>query len=61
MTIKNYIGYLSTPKTIFNTAGKKRATPRDNLHVLLLNDFVSASDAFMSAGTFHKAWWAAGK
>lgn len=54
MTIKNYIGYLSTPKTIFNTAGKKRATLRDNLHVLLLNDFVSASDAFMSAGTFHK-------
>lgn len=54
MIIKNYIGYLATPKTVFNVAGKKRATQRDNMHVMLLNDFVSASDAFMSAGTFHK-------
>ena len=53
MVIKNYIGYMSTPKTIFNTVGKKRATTRDNMHVMLLNDFASAVDTFSTASTFH--------
>lgn len=54
MLIDNYIGYLEKPKTIFNTAGEKRATFRDNMHVMLLNDFVNASKVFMSASTWHK-------
>lgn len=54
MLIDNFIGYLEKPKTIFNTAGEKRATLRDNMHVMLLNDFVNASKVFMSASTWHK-------
>ena len=54
MLIDNYIGYLEKPKTIFNTAGEKRATSRNNMHVMLLNDFVNASKVFMSASTWHK-------
>lgn len=54
MLIDNYIGYLEKPKTIFNIAGEKRATFRDNMHVMLLNDFVNASKVFMSASTWHK-------
>lgn len=53
MLIDNYIGYLEKPKTIFNTVGEKRATFRDNMHVMLLNDFVNASKVFMSASTWH--------
>lgn len=54
MIIKNYIGYLDKPKTVFNTAGKQRRTKRENLHCMLINDFVSATETYLYSGTFHK-------
>lgn len=54
MIIKNYIGYLATPKTVFNTAGKQRSTTRDNLHCMMLNDYVSSTETYLYSGTFHK-------
>lgn len=42
MIIRNYIGYLEEPSTMYNVDGTLRVTKRDNMHVIMLRDFASA-------------------
>lgn len=39
--------------TLFNVGGQDRFTSPDLLHVILLADFASASDAFLQSDTYH--------
>lgn len=39
---------------LFNVGGKSRFTPEEDLSVVLLNDFASASNVFLNSNTFHK-------
>ena len=54
MVIRNYIGYLEEPSTMYNVDGTLRATKRDNMHVLMLRDFASAYTTMYSADTFNE-------
>lgn len=38
---------------LFNIDGKARFTPADMLHVVLLNDFAMAADAYLQSDTYH--------
>lgn len=39
---------------LFNVGGKPRFTPEEDLSIVLLNDFASASNVFLNSNTFHK-------
>lgn len=39
---------------LFNIGGKKRFTPADKLHTVMLDEFVSAASIFLESDTFHK-------
>lgn len=39
---------------LFNVGGKSRFTPEEDLSVVLLNDFASASNVFLNSNTFHQ-------
>jgi hypothetical protein len=54
MVIRNYIGYLEEPSTMYNVDGTLRVTKRDNMHVLMLRDFASAYTTMYSADTFNE-------
>ena len=54
MVIRNYIGYMEEPSTMYNVDGTLRVTKRDNMHVLMLRDFASAYTTMYSADTFHE-------
>lgn len=54
MIMRNYIGYLNDPTSMYNTAGYIRQTQRDNLNVYMLRDFVSAYTTYYSADTFNQ-------
>lgn len=54
MIIRNYIGYLEQPSTMYNNDGVLRVTKRDNMHVLMLRDFASAYTTMYGADTFHE-------
>ena len=49
-TYKNRLARISR---LFNIEKKARFTPADKLHVILLNDFVMASDAYLQSDTKH--------
>lgn len=51
--IRNYTKYLRDESVKYNTAGKVRATARDNMHILMLSIFADATDTFLSADTYH--------
>lgn len=53
MIIRNYIGYMKEPSKLYNVDGKLRTTARDNMHVIMLRDFASGYDAYLSSDTFH--------
>lgn len=48
-----YADRLQTISTLFNIGGKKRFTPKDVLHTVLLSDFAAAAKAYLYADTFH--------
>lgn len=50
--MRNYISYLRKPSVLYNTAGRVRATSRDNMHVMVLTEFMSAYTTYLSE-TFH--------
>lgn len=50
--IKKYIKYLEEPSVLYNVDGNVRVTDRDNMHILMLTDFASALDIYLS-DTFH--------
>ena len=54
MVIRNYIGYMKEPSKLYNIDGMVRTTARDNMHVIMLRDFASGYDAYLSSDTFHK-------
>lgn len=54
MVIRNYIGYMEEPSTMFNADGTLRVTKRDNMHVMMLRDYTSAYVTNYGADTFHE-------
>lgn len=53
MIIRNYIKYMRTPSVLYNNGTKIRATSRDNMHVLMLTDYVSAYTTYFESSAFH--------
>lgn len=53
MIIRNYIKYMNTPSVLYNNGTKVRATARDNMHVLMLTDYVSAYTTYFESSAFH--------
>lgn len=54
MVIRNYIGYLEEPSTMYNVDGKLRATRRSNAHIFMLRDYASSYTTYYSSDTFHQ-------
>lgn len=52
-TINLYKNRLPKISTLFNIGGKARFTNADNLHIILLNEFVSSATAYLESDTFH--------
>lgn len=52
MTIRNYISYMKKPSVLYNMATRIRATSRDEMHVLMLTEFVSAYSTFYSSEVY---------
>lgn len=52
--IRNYIKYMAKPSVLYNTAGRVRATSRENMHVMLLTEFVSATEVFYESGVYNR-------
>ena len=52
--IRDYIKYMEEPSVLYNDGGMVRATPRDNMHVLLATAFVSAYETNFQSDSFNK-------
>lgn len=48
-----YVKRLSKLSTLFNVGGKERFTSGDRLHIVLLDEFVKASEAYLQSDTYH--------
>lgn len=53
MTIRNYIDYMKEPSKLYNVGGMLRATSRDNMHCIMLTDFVSAMESYLYSDSFN--------
>lgn len=53
MTIRNYIDYMREPSKLYNVGGMLRATSRDNMHCIMLTDFVSAMESYLYSDSFN--------
>lgn len=53
-TIGLYVGRISKVSKLFNMGGKERFTPKDVLHVILLDNFAKASEVYLESDTYHK-------
>lgn len=51
--MKLYVSRLGKASTLFNIGKKDRFTPKDMLHIILLDNFASASDVYLQSDTFH--------
>lgn len=51
--MKLYMSRLTKISTLFNIGGKERFTPKDLLHVVMLEEFTSAVDTYLESDTFH--------
>lgn len=51
--MKLYVSRLGKASTLFNIGKKDRFTPKDMLHIVLLDNFASASDVYLQSDTFH--------
>ena len=51
--MKLYVSRLGKASTKFNIGKKDRFTPKDMLHIVLLDNFASASDVYLQSDTFH--------
>lgn len=54
MVIRNFIGYLEEPSTMYNVDGTLRVTKRDNMHILMLRDFISSYVSTYASDVFHE-------
>lgn len=52
-TMGLYENRLKRISKLFNIEGKDRFTPSDLLHIVLLNDFKAAANAYLQSDTFH--------
>lgn len=52
--IRKYATIMGKMSTLFNMGGERRFTPRDYLHIVMLNDFKSGADIYLQSSTFHK-------
>lgn len=52
MIIRNYIKYMANPSVLYNDEGMVRATARDNMHVIMLSDFVSSFSTMYSSEVY---------
>lgn len=52
--IRDYIKYMEEPSVLYNDGGMVRATPRDNMHVLMATAFVSAYETNFQSDSFNK-------
>lgn len=48
-----YVKRMSKLSTLFNVGGKERFTAGDRLHIVLLDEFVKASEAYLQSDTYH--------
>lgn len=51
--ILDFISYLRTPSKLYNDSSWLRATPRDNMHVFMLNEFYRSHETYLSSDVFH--------
>lgn len=51
--IKLTVNRLGSASKLFNIGGKTRYTPREDLHLVLLDDFASSADVYLQSDTFH--------
>lgn len=51
--IQRYIDRMKSASTLFNIGGTPKQTLRDDMHVVLHSDFISASDNYLRADVFH--------
>ncbi len=51
--MKLYAGRLSKISRVFNVGGKARFTPKDLLHIVLLDEFESSASVYLESDTFH--------
>lgn len=51
--MRNYIEYMKKPSVLYNMASRIRATRSDNMHVLMLTEFASATATYLESDTFH--------
>lgn len=48
-----YVSRIQKMSKLFNISGVKKFTPRDLLHVVLLSDYVKATDSYLGSSTYH--------
>jgi len=53
MTINLYLERMGKMSTLFNSAGYKRFTSKENARVTMLMDFVSAVSTYLQSNTYH--------
>lgn len=53
LIINTYKDRIAKISTLFNQGGKKRFTPADAQHLVLLSDFASASKVYLESDTIH--------
>lgn len=58
LTMSKYIDRLSSLSSLYNIGGKDRQTPRELLHVVMLSDFIRATDVYLQSSTFHDEYTA---
>lgn len=51
--LKLYAGRMAKISRLFNIGGKARFTPRDLLHIVLLDEFDASASVFLQSDTFH--------
>lgn len=54
MTMGLYVDRMSKLSTLFNIGGKDRFTDKDNLHVIMLSEFVKRVESATYSSTFHE-------
>ena len=51
--IKLWTSRMTELSTLFNIGGKENFTPRDKMHLVLLEDFASGAETYLESDTFH--------
>lgn len=53
LMLLNYVGRMRVMSSLFNMGGEARYTPRDLLHIVMLDDFVNGANVYLQSNTFH--------